>query len=41
MDKSPVGTFEDIMFTRYACYIIAKNGYSRKEEIAIVEGVGK
>jgi len=37
MPKSAEKTIDDIMLTRYACYLIAQNGDSKKEQIAFAQ----
>lgn len=37
MPKSAEKEIDDILLTRYACYLIAQNGDSRKEEIAFAQ----
>ena len=37
MPKGATREIEDIMLTRYACYLIAQNGDPRKEEIAFAQ----
>ena len=37
MPKGAEKTIDDFMLTRYACYLIAQNGDSRKEEIAFAQ----
>jgi DNA-damage-inducible protein D len=37
MPKNAEKTIDDIMLTRYACYLIAQNGSSDKEEIAFAQ----
>ena len=37
MPKSAEKEVPDIMLTRYACYLIAQNGDSRKQEIAFAQ----
>ena len=37
MPKGATKTVDDFMLTRYACYLIAQNGDSRKEEIAFAQ----
>lgn len=37
MPKNAVKEIEDIMLTRYACYLIAQNGDSKKEQIAFAQ----
>ncbi|WP_072680709.1 DNA damage-inducible protein D [Arcobacter sp. LA11] len=37
MPKNAEKTIEDIMLTRYACYLIAQNGDSKKEQIAFAQ----
>ena len=37
MPKGAEKTVEDLMLTRYACYLIAQNGSSDKEEIAFAQ----
>ena len=37
MPKGAKKTVDDFMLTRYACYLIAQNGDSRKEEIAFAQ----
>lgn len=37
MPKNATKEIEDIMLTRYACYLIAQNGDPRKEEIAFAQ----
>lgn len=37
MPKGAEKAIDDILLTRYACYLIAQNGDSRKEEIAFAQ----
>ncbi len=37
MPKNAEKKIEDIMLTRYACYLIAQNGDSKKEQIAFAQ----
>lgn len=37
MPKNAIKEVDDIMLTRYACYLIAQNGDSRKEQIAFAQ----
>ena len=37
MPKNAQKEIEDVMLTRYACYLIAQNGDPRKEEIAFAQ----
>jgi len=37
MPKGAEKEIDDILLTRYACYLIAQNGDSRKEEIAFAQ----
>ena len=37
MPKGAEKTVDDLMLTRYACYLIAQNGDPRKEEIAFAQ----
>ena len=37
MPKGATKEIEDVMLTRYACYLVAQNGDSRKEEIAFAQ----
>lgn len=37
MPKNAEKTIDDIMLTRYACYLIAQNGDSKKEQIAFAQ----
>ncbi len=37
MPKGAKKEIEDIMLTRYACYLIAQNGDPRKEQIAFAQ----
>lgn len=37
MPKGAEKTIDDMMLTRYACYLIAQNGDSRKEQISFAQ----
>lgn len=37
MPKNAEKEIDDILLTRYACYLIAQNGDSRKQEIAFAQ----
>ena len=37
MPKGAQKTIDDIMLTRYACYLIAQNGDPQKQEIAFAQ----
>lgn len=37
MPKGAEKEIDDILLTRYACYLIAQNGDSRKEEISFAQ----
>lgn len=39
--KGAKDEIDDMLLTRYACYLIAKNGDSRKEEIAFAQKIEK
>lgn len=41
MPKGAEKEIDDILLTRYACYLIAQNGDSRKEQIAFAPIIGK